>query len=76
MMVNGEGFMFFGGGLMWFFWLLILVAIVALATGIFRPGTGGNNTRNDSPVEILKRRLASGEIDENEYDRLRKELIK
>ena len=66
MMGNGEGFMFFGGGLMWFFWLLILVVIVALVTGFLRPGKGGNQSANDSPNEILKRRLASGEIDQEE----------
>lgn len=76
MMVNGEGYMFFGGGLMWIFWLLVLVIIVALVTGLIRSGTGANSSRNDSPADILKRRLASGEIDQDEYDRLRKELNK
>ena len=65
---------FFGGGFMWIFWLLIQAVIVALVTGIIRSGTGGNNSRNDSPADILKRRLASGEIDQDEYNRLRKEL--
>ena len=74
MMGNGEGFMFFGGGFMWIFWLLILGIIVALVRQLIRSGIGGNNSKNDSPADILQRRLASGEIDQDEYNRLRKEL--
>ena len=73
------------GGHGWFFgplvmigWLaiavLIIVVIVRLASR--RPGdrrdrpTGGD----DTPLDILKRRFARGEIDEREFEEKRKRL--
>ena len=76
MMNHGDDLMFSGGGFMWLFWLVILLVVVVLVGGIFRSRTGVSKLGNDSPVDILKRRLASGEIDHEEYSRLHKELMK
>lgn len=45
-------------------------------SGMFPPcGWGaGPNPRIDSPLEILKRRYAAGEIDKAEFDRMKNEI--
>ena len=61
------------GGLMWIgmivFWGLLIWGAYALITGLTRkPGTTGSG---DGAVRILDQRLACGEIDADEYRRLR-----
>ena len=68
-----EGNMFMGGmhGLWWIFWLLLVGAIVYGAWG--RPG-GSQRRPRESPQQLLQRRLASGEISTEEYQK-RKTLL-
>lgn len=74
-MMNGEEHLFFnGGGFMWIFWLLLIVGIFFLAQNMVRGNSNQSSTDNDSPLEILKKRYARGEIEEEEYERRRKEL--
>ena len=61
------------GGLMWIgmivFWGLLIWAVYALITNLTRkPGTRDSG---DDAVRILEQRLARGEIDADEYQRLR-----
>lgn len=70
MMGSGEGGMFFAGGFMWIFWLLIFIALVY----VIKAAIGNSDEKYESPLEILKKRFAKGEIDEEEYLRRRKEL--
>ena len=39
-----------------------------------REGAGAPSGRDEAPLEILKRRLARGEITREEYDAIKKEL--
>jgi len=72
--MNDGGSMFFGGGYMWIIWsLLIAVVIVAIKTSMSN-GPANNINIEESPLEILKKRYARGEIDEQEYERRRNEL--
>jgi len=74
MMGDGNG-MWFGGGFMWIFWILLIVLIVWAVKAAIGTGTGNiNSDSNESPLGILKKRYARGEIDEAEYERRRKEL--
>jgi len=69
-----DGYFFHGGGFMWIFWILLIIAIVF----IFQNMTKGNSSPgsgNDSALEILKKRYARGEIDDEEYERRKNELI-
>ena len=63
----------YGGGMMWIFWLLIIVALlgfVALATR-----RGGISPQNEkSALEILKERYAKGEIEREEFEQKQKDL--
>ncbi len=65
---------FWGGGFMMiFWWTLIIISIVALGKWIFNRGT--TPTKEESPLEILKRRYAKGEITKEEFDNLKKDII-
>lgn len=47
----------------WFIWLLLLIWIFALPYDI-----PGQRSRREDPLDILKRRYANGEIDQQEYE--------
>ena len=70
-MFDGHGF--FGGGFMWIFWILAIVVIIALFRGVSGSGTSATS---ESPMEILRKRYANGEISDEEFEHLRKELEK
>jgi putative membrane protein len=70
MMGYGDG-MFYGGGFMWVFWIVLVVIVVMLLKQF--SGTSEQPKEHDA-LEILKRRYAKGEIDEAEYQK-RKETL-
>ncbi|WP_177419621.1 SHOCT domain-containing protein [endosymbiont of Lamellibrachia barhami] len=72
MMGNGFG-MGFGGGFMWLFWILLIVAIV---WAVKAAGGGSENPpgKQKSALDILKERYARGEIDQKEFEQKRKDL--
>jgi len=74
-MMGGDGSMGFGGGFMWIFWILIIVFVVWIIKATVTPGNS-NFSNNETPQEILKKRFARGEIDEQEYKQRLKELEK
>ena len=62
-----------GGGFMWIFWIVFIVALLwALATVIDR-GKRANN-RQSSALNILEQRYAKGEIEREEFEQKRKDL--
>jgi len=73
MMENTTG-MFFGGGFMWLFGVLLIVVIVLVLKSVSGGSDSGNISSDESAMSILKKRYANGEIDEKEFDRRRKEL--
>ncbi len=59
------------------FWLLIIIGVILLIVWLVRTvATGSSIERRveEDPREILKMRLAKGEIDEETYNRLSKKL--
>lgn len=65
----------FGGLLMLIFWIIVVVGVVALVRGILARGGGGSPAASESPLEILKRRYAKGEIDKAEFEEKRKDIF-
>ena len=67
-----------GMGFGWFFGLLNMLLILALLAGLFYLGLrawgGGGGPKKDAALEALRLRYARGELDEETYRRLRKEL--
>jgi putative membrane protein len=71
-MHDGFDGMFLGGGFMWIIWIILFVVLIYILKD-FTPDR--NQTKNDEDaLEILKKRYARGEIDEQEYARRRNEL--
>ena len=63
----------FGGMAMWAVWILIIVALVWLATSAARRGRDADR-REKSALEILEERYARGEIEREEYLQKRGDL--
>jgi putative membrane protein len=53
----------------WFIWIIILIWVFATPYNI-----PGQRSKKDSPLNILKKRLASGEITNEEYQEKKKLL--
>ena len=81
-MYNGGGPNSWGGGMMYSpfggLFMIILVALVAVVLvmalkgslgGSRGPGHGG-----ETPLDILKRRYAAGEIDKEQYEKMKQDL--
>ncbi len=70
----GWGGHWFGGVFMILFWVLVIVGIVVLIRGISSRSGVGSPTSSESPIEILKRRYAKGEIDKAEFEEKKKDI--
>jgi putative membrane protein len=74
---SGMGGILPGGIFSILLWVLIILALVFLATKVFKSMKDGPNSvnkdRNDS-FEMLKLRYAKGEINQNEYFKMKKTL--
>ncbi len=75
MMMGNEGGVFFGGVFMWLFWLIVIVVVIVVFKAMIGSGESASD-RQVTPLEILNRRFARGEIDEEEYQRRKRELEK
>ena len=73
-MFDHSGGMMFGGGFMWLFWIVLIVIIVLVIKILNTSDKGTTRGSVQSPIEILKERYARGEINEDEFKRMRKEL--
>jgi len=74
--MGGNGFgMGFGGLFMWIFWIALIVLVV-WATNSALGGRGGSRSGSEkTALQILQERYAKGEIDRDEFERKRKDLI-
>ncbi len=73
----GPGYWFggpFGTVIMLLFWALVIVGVVYLVRVLTRRADLGAPAVRDTPLEILKRRYADGEISAEEFTRIRGEL--
>ena len=73
MMGYGGAFGLLGGlgmGLGMIFWIVLVAAIVWMLVSVI----GRSTVPAESPLEILKRRYARGEISEAEFERARERL--
>ena len=74
MMNNGHGWMMGGG--MWvlfvLFWILVIAGVVLIVRWLI--GGGEKRPAAESPLDILKKRYARGEIDRVTFERMKKDL--
>lgn len=74
--MNGSHYGWMSGG-MWFFPVLFWALIIAGAVFLFRRGADqnrGGSTNAESALDILKKRYAKGEIDEETFKRMKQEI--
>ncbi|MCF8105842.1 MAG: SHOCT domain-containing protein [Desulfohalobiaceae bacterium] len=72
---DGWGHMMPFGGM--FFWIAILIAIIILVTVLARKsGKAGDRPapNQESPLDILKKRYARGELTKEEFERMKREV--
>ncbi len=58
-----------GGIAVWIMYLIVVVLLIYIVLHV-----GSSKPHDDTPVDILKKRYARGEIAKEEYDRMRKDL--
>jgi putative membrane protein len=63
----------FGWLFMIVFWVLVIIGIVYLIQAVAR---GSKKEDKETPIDILKKRYAKGEITKDEYDRIKEDLLK
>lgn len=56
------------------FWGLIIIGIVTLVRWLAGRGSHKNQPATETPLEILKKRYARGEIEREEYEKMKKDL--
>lgn len=71
----GIGWMAVGLITMLLFWGLVIVGIVALVRWIGAQGALGPRGSGETPLEILKRRYASGEITKEQYESMKRDIV-
>jgi len=66
----GPGF----GGM--FVWILLLIAAVLIVYSLMRASKGGSFgiSSHETPLDILKKRYAQGEITKEKFDEMKKDL--
>jgi putative membrane protein len=65
----------FGMIAMALFWVVLLVAAVFIVRAVVeRPTRGAAGGSGETPLEILQRRYARGEIDRQQYEQMKRDL--
>lgn len=70
----GTGFGIFGWLIMVLFWALVIVGIVLAARWLMGEKGRGPSRSQETALDILKKRYASGEIDREQYEAMKKDL--
>ena len=72
---GGSGWMGLGWIFMILIWVLVILGIVALVRW-FATGSGDRReAQRKTPLEILRERYARGEIEREEYEQKRRDLM-
>ena len=65
----------FGGGWMMIVWWILIIAVIVIGIRFFINVTNGRSDQSDTPLDVLKKRYARGEIDKEEFEKRKKELL-
>jgi len=72
-MFGNHGFM--GGGFMWIFWIAFIVGLFFLIKWIVQQNKPVEQKLVENPIEILKKRYARGDINKEEFEQKKKDLL-
>ena len=61
---------------MWIFWIVVIALVVFVVKIMMNENSSQRNKSKESPMEILEKRYASGEINQGEFESMKKELEK
>lgn len=59
---------------MWIFWVVVFIVVALLIKILISSNNKQISSSSQSPIETLKKWYANGEIDDEEYERRKKEL--
>jgi len=71
----GLGYGFFGWLLMLLFWILIIVGVVLAVRWFISEGKPKGLRSEETALDILKKRYAGGEIDIEQFETMKRELM-
>lgn len=71
-MFHDMGFGWMGLG--WLFWLIVIAVFVYIVVKITNQNKPDNIYHPETPLEILKKRYAKGEISKEEFERIKKDI--
>ncbi len=65
-----------GGWGMMIFWIVLVIGIIFLIRWLAGQGRGGRESlpREESALDVLKKRYAKGEIDKEEFEQKKRDL--
>ncbi len=63
-------------GSMWIIWIIIIIAVILLAKGYLSRSQNQREPTEASAVDVLKKRYASGEIDKEELEEKKRDLMR
>jgi putative membrane protein len=75
-MMYGYGFSWIGGVIMMIFWIVILVGIIWGAAYFMQNVSQHSSAavHGETPLELLKRRYAAGEINREQFEEMKRAL--
>jgi len=62
-------------GSMWIFWIILIVGLIFLIKWPLQQNQGGEIKIEQDALKILERRYVKGEIDKNEFEQKKKDLL-
>ena len=68
--MHGIGFGYFGFFMGIIFWIGLIIGLIFLIKWLITQ----SGTKHETPLEILKRRYAKGEITKEDFERMKKDL--
>jgi len=60
---------------MWILWIVGIAGIILLVNGIGQQNKSEYSKAGDGPLEVLKKRYARGEINKEEFEYKKKDLL-
>ena len=69
---DGMGWWMLWGSILWVVFIVAIVAVAARLSGDGRPTTG--SPEPEAPLDIARRRYASGELSREEFEQIRRDL--